>query len=235
MRISDPIGEAILDYAENRKPNDIIVSSELCEDDVIPLEVLFRTLKDMPELEVKALELCRGDILDVGAGAGMHCLELQKKGINIFAIESSPGASEHLKNSNIPVENVNFENFNPGSKYDTILMLMNGIGIAGTLGQLKATLLHAKSLLKPGGQLLCDSSDIRYLYEDDDGALWMNLNAEYYGNFRFQMHYKKTSGPWFDWLYVDYDSLHIIANKVGFSCKRVSEQENHFLAQLSID
>jgi len=235
MRVSDPIGEAILDYAGNRKPNDIIVSSELCEDDVIPLEVLFRTRKDMPELEVKALELCRGDILDVGAGAGMHCLELQKKGMNVFAIESSPGASEHLKNSNIPVENVNFENFSPSVKYDTILMLMNGIGIAGTLGQLKATLLHAKSLLKPGGQLLCDSSDIRYLYEDDDGALWMNLNAEYYGNFRFQMHYKKTSGPWFDWLYVDYDSLHIIANKVGFSCKRVSEQENHFLAQLSID
>jgi SAM-dependent methyltransferase len=235
MRISDPIGEAILDYAENRIPNDIIVSSELCEDDVIPLEVLFRTRKDMPELELKALELCRGDVLDVGAGAGIHCLELQKKGINVFAIESSPGASEHLKNSNIPVENVNFENFNPSSKYDTILMLMNGIGIAGTLGQLKATLLHAKTLLKPGGQLLCDSSDIRYLYEDDDGALWMNLNAEYYGNFRFQMHYKKTSGPWFDWLYVDYDSLHIIANKAGFTCKRVSEQENHFLAQLSID
>ena len=235
MRISDPIGEAILDYAENRKPNDIIVSSELCEDDVIPLEVLFRTRKDMPELELKALELCRGDVLDVGAGAGIHCLELQKKGINVFAIESSPGASEHLKNSNISVENVNFENFNPSIKYDTILMLMNGIGIAGTLRQLKATLLHAKTLLKPGGQLLCDSSDIRYLYEDDDGALWMNLNAEYYGNFRFQMHYKKTSGPWFDWLYVDYDSLHIIANKVGFTCKRVSEQENHFLAQLSID
>ena len=235
MRISDPIGEAILDYAENRQANDIIVSSELCEDDVIPLEVLFRTRKDMPELELKALELCRGDVLDVGAGAGIHCLELQKKGINVFAIESSPGASEHLKNSNIPVENVNFENFNPSIKYDTILMLMNGIGIAGTLGQLKATLLHAKTLLKPGGQLLCDSSDIRYLYEDDDGALWMNLNAEYYGNFRFQMHYKKTSGPWFDWLYVDYDSLHIIANKAGFTCKRVSEQENHFLAQLSID
>ena len=114
-------------------------------------------------------------------------------------------------------------------------MLMNGIGIAGTLGQLKATLLHAKTLLKPGGQLICDSSDIRYLYEDDDGALWMNLNAEYYGNFRFQMHYKKTSGPWFDWLYIDYDCLHIIANKVGFSCKKVSEQDHHFLAQLSIN
>jgi precorrin-6B methylase 2 len=235
MRISDPIGEAILDYAENRQANDIIVSSELCEDDVIPLEVLFRTRKEMPELELKALELCRGDVLDVGAGAGIHCLELQKKRLNVFAIEASLGATEHLRNCNIPVEHVLFENFAPNTKYDTILMLMNGIGIAGTLGQLKATLLHAKTLLKPGGQLICDSSDIRYLYEDDDGALWMNLNAEYYGNFRFQMHYKKTSGPWFDWLYIDYDSLHIIANKAGFSCKKVSEQDHHFLAQLSIN
>lgn len=234
MTVSDPIGEAILDYAENRKPNDIVVSSELCENDVIPLEVLFRSLKDMPKLEIEALELCRGAILDVGAGAGVHCLVLQKKGLNVFAIESSPGASKHLKNINVPVQNVLFENFKPNSKFDTILMLMNGIGIAGSLGQLKATLMHAKSLLKPGGQLLCDSSDIRYLYEDDDGAIWMNLNAEYYGNFRFQMHYKNTSGPWFDWLYVDYDSLHIIANKVGFSCKRISEQDHHFLAQLSI-
>jgi SAM-dependent methyltransferase len=189
----------------------------------------------MPELELKALELCRGDVLDVGAGAGIHCLELQKKGLNVFAIEASLGATEHLRNCNIPVEHVLFENFAPNTKYDTILMLMNGIGIAGTLGQLKATLLHAKTLLKPGGQLICDSSDIRYLYEDDDGALWMNLNAEYYGNFRFQMHYKKTSGPWFDWLYIDYDSLHIIANKAGFSCKKVSEQDHHFLAQLSIN
>jgi hypothetical protein len=49
------------------------------------------------------------------------------------------------------------------------------------------------------------------------------------------MHYKKTSGPWFDWLYIDYDSLHIIANKAGFSCKKVSEQDHHFLAQLSIN
>jgi SAM-dependent methyltransferase len=235
MTLSDPIGEAILDFAATRKPNDIIVSSELCEDDIIPLEVLFRSQKDMPELELHALKLCRGDILDVGAGAGVHCTALQNKGMNVFAIESSAGATKHLKNINIPVDNVLFENFKPNRKFDTILMLMNGIGIAGTLGQLKATLLHAKSLLKSGGQLLCDSSDIRYLYEDDDGATWMNLNAEYYGNFRFQMHYKKTSGPWFDWLYVDYDSLHIIANKVGFSCKRISEQEHHFLAQLSID
>ena len=233
MRVSDPIGEAILDYAENRKPNDIIVSSELCEDDVIPLEVLFRTRKDMPELEVKALELCRGDVLDVGAGAGIHCLELQKKGLNVFAIEASLGATTHLKNMNIPAENILFENFKPNRKFDTILMLWNGIGIAGTLHQLKATLLHAKSLLNPGGQILCDSTDSRHIYESN--ALLLNLNEEYYGNFRARCSYKKIVGDWFYWLFIDYDRLQSIATDIGYSCKQISEHEHRFLAQLIID
>ena len=111
---------------------------------------------------------------------------------------------------------------------------MNGIGIAGTLANLEKTLLKAKSLLQEGGQLICDSSDIRYLYEDEDGSMWMDLNSEYYGNFRFQMHYKKISGPWFDWLYVDYDNLHRVATKVGFKSVKIMEQENHFLAQLTL-
>ena len=38
----DPIGQAIQDYAKNKKPFDIIVSSDLCDDDIIPIEVLFR-------------------------------------------------------------------------------------------------------------------------------------------------------------------------------------------------
>jgi hypothetical protein len=48
------------------------------------------------------------------------------------------------------------------------------------------------------------------------------------------MHYKKISGPWFDWLYVDYDNLHHVAKKVGFKSVKVLDQDNHFLAQLTL-
>jgi hypothetical protein len=113
-------------------------------------------------------------------------------------------------------------------------MLMNGIGIAGTLANLEKTLTHAKSLLNEGGKILCDSSDIKYLYEDEDGSLWVNLNQEYYGNFRFQMKYKKETGPWFDWLYVDFDSLFTAAKNVGLKCTRVYEQDDNFLAEISL-
>jgi len=231
---ADPIGDAILDYASNHKPFDIVVSSDLCDDDIIPIEVLFRSYKEMPDLEKRALTLCKGNVLDVGAGAGIHCHELIKKGHLVSAIDSSEGAITYLKESGINAIHSNFEEFDTKERFDTILMLMNGIGIAGKLSNLEKTLLKAKKMLNTRGQIIFDSSDVKFLYEDEDGAMWIDLNTEYYGNFKFQMHYKKTSGDWFDWLYVDYDKMHEIATKLGFKCKRIMEQDNHYLAQLSL-
>jgi SAM-dependent methyltransferase len=228
----DPIGQAILDYVKTNKPDDIIVTSEICEDDIIPIEVLFRTLQEMPDLEICAIENAKGRVLDVGAGAGVHALEMKKKGCDVLAIDISKGAIEYLKKSGLEVQEIDFFQLKD-QKFDTITMLMNGIGIAGSLANLENTLNHAKSLLNPGGKILCDSCDIRYLYEDEDGALWVNLNTEYYGNFRFQMKYKKEIGPWFDWLYVDFDSLFNAAQNIGMKATRIYEKDDNYLAEIT--
>lgn len=228
----DPIGQAILDYASTNKPDDIIVASEICEDDIIPIEVLFRSLEEMPELEVCAIEKATGKVLDVGAGAGVHALEMKKRGCDVLAIDISSGAIKHLQKKGLETLEIDFFELKD-QKFDTITMLMNGIGIAGSLSNLEKTLNHAKSLLNPGGKLLCDSCDIRYLYEDEDGSLWVNLNTEYYGNFRFQMKYKKEIGPWFDWLYVDFDSLFLAAQNVGLKATRVFEKDDNYLAEIT--
>ena len=230
--MGDPIGQAILDYVKTNKPDDIIVCSEICEDDIIPIEVLFRTLEEMPELEVCAINKANGKVLDVGAGAGVHALEMKKNGCEVLCIDISKGAVEHLKSKGLNVEEIDFYDLKD-EKFDTITMLMNGIGIAGSLSNLEKTLEHAKSLLNPEGKILCDSSDIRYLYEDEDGALWVNLNTEYYGNFRFQMKYKKETGSWFDWLYVDFDSLYKAAQNVGMKATRIYEKEDNYLAEIT--
>jgi len=228
----DPIGQAILDYVKTNKPDDIIVTSEICEDDIIPIEVLFRTLEEMPDLEICAIENAKGRVLDVGAGAGVHALEMKKKGCDVLAIDISKGAIEYLKKSGLEVQEIDFFQLKD-QKFDTITMLMNGIGIAGSLANLENTLNHAKSLLNPGGKIVCDSCDIRYLYEDEDGALWVNLNTEYYGNFRFQMKYKKEIGPWFDWLYVDFDSLFNAAQNIGMKATRIYEKDDNYLAEIT--
>lgn len=232
-KFGDPIGEAIKAYSTTRKPEDIIVYSDICEDDIIPVEVLFRTYNTMPELEKKALELVTGKVLDIGAGAGSHALELTNRGFQVRAIDISPGAVQYMISRGIPSRRTNFFDLK-NETYDTLLMLMNGIGIAGKLSNLENTLLHAKTLMNPGGKLICDSSDIKYLYEDDDGSMWIDLNTEYYGNFRFQMKYKKEKGPWFEWLYVDFDNLFKAARKVGLNARRVYDENDHYLAELTL-
>ena len=228
----DPIGVAILDYHTHQQPADITVMSDICEDDVIPLEILFRAHDQMPELEKIALTKANGKILDVGAGAGSHALHLQKNGKEVHAIDISEGAVECMKKQGLQARQVDLYDLKD-EKYDTILMLMNGIGIAGTLSNLENTLLHLKSLLNPGGKLYCDSSDIRYLYEDDEGALWIDLNTEYHGNFRFQMKYNDEIGPWFDWLYVDFENLAQHAEKVGLTIEKIHESDNSYLAEIT--
>lgn len=229
----DPIGKAIADYQQ--KPNElaeIIVHSKLCEDDVIPVPYLFRSYEEFPELEKIALEACSGKILEVGAGAGMHTKYLHENGKDVLAIDISEGAVSFMKQNNIPARLQDFYEFK-GETFDTILMLMNGIGIAGELSNLENTLLHAKQLLNDGGSLIFDSSDIMYLYEDEEGGVWMDLNTEYYGNFDYQMEYNGVESEWFKWLYVDFVRMEEIAEKVGFKVEILFEDDTQYLVKLT--
>ena len=231
--LNDPMGQAILDFSIKGKADDIIVSSDICDDDIIPVHYLFRSYDEMPEIEQFALGRCEGKILDVGAGAGMHSEFLINKGLQVKAIDISPKSIEHMRSRNIPCENINFLDLKHGN-YNVLLLLMNGIGIAKTLKQLDALLVHAKKLVNSGGKIICDSSDIKYLYEDEEGGYWMDLNSSYYGNFRFQMKYKNHISEWFEWLYVDFDNLKQAASRTGWKATKVYENGDHYLAELTL-
>lgn len=229
---NDPIGQAILDYAQLKKPFDIVVSSDLCDDDIIPIEVLFRKEEEMPELELNALDQCRGHVLDIGAGAGVHALALQDRGHKVSAIDLSAGAVSYMNQNGIAAAQLDFYELPQKPQYDTILSLMNGLGLAKNLDNLPVFLKKIHALLQPGGRFIADSTDVKYLYEDEEGGHWIDLNSAYYGNFKFQMHYKKSTGPEFEWLYVDYNTLHEHASACGFKCKRAFTIEENYLAVL---
>lgn len=229
----DPIGLAINDYIDGKETPDLIVKSDLSEDDIMEVDYYFRTESALPILEKTALKNCKGKILDVGACVGAHAIPLKNKGHDVVAIDICKPAVDYLKTNNIEAYTSDFLSFNTG-KFDTLLLLMNGIGIAESLEDLPSFLEHAKSLLQPGGKIICDSTDVQYFYEDADGALWMDLNAAYYGEFKFQMSYKNQEGPWFNWLYLDEDKLKEYAQKAGFKMNiLVREPEQYsFLAEL---
>lgn len=230
----DPMGAAILDYQTSGKAGKLRILSSMFEEDEMPVKHLFRKFEDMPELEQKALKLAKGKVLDVGAGAGCHALTLQEEGLAVKAIDISPLSCKAMKLRSVKdVECINLFNEHLETGFDTILLLMNGTGIAGKIANLPALFNRLKALLNPGGQILIDSSDIKYIYENEDGSFDIDLNGAYYGEVDYQMIYKNVKGDAFDWLYVDYPMLQSIANSCGLQCELIAEGEHYdYLAKL---
>ncbi|TXB65794.1 class I SAM-dependent methyltransferase [Vicingus serpentipes] len=236
MNSTDALGEALKDVYFNSAGEDIIVISDIAEDDIIPTDYLFRNYKQMPKLERKALDLCFGDVIDVGAASGSHSLYLQEKGIKVKAIDISIGAIDVMKARNIEnAELIDFFELKE-EKFDTILLLMNGIGIAGTIEKLPEFLNQCKSLLNPKGQVLLDSSDIAYMFEEEDGSKWVDVNKNYHGEVVYQMQYKNTITEKFNWLFLDFNTLKNEAKKLGLKTEKVIAGSHFdFLARLTLE
>ncbi len=231
----DILGAALLDYYHDRYTEDILTETNISEEDTLPLPYLFRNFKEMPLIEQKALALAKGKVLDAGCGAGSHALYLQEKGLDVTAIDLSPGAIEVcflrgvLKAKVIDILDVT-------EKFDTILLLMNGTGFFQNLEKAPYYLKHLKNLLNPDGQILIDSSDLIYMFDvDDDGGVWVSTEREYYGELTFKMSYKGNTSAEFEWLYLDFERLEQVSNEVGLQCELIANGDHYdYLAKLKL-
>ena len=224
----DPMGAAIADYHRNGKASKLRVFSSQFEEDEIPVAQLFRTFDEMPPLEKKALQLASGKILDCGAGSGCHALALQDMGKEVQAIDISPFSVEVMQQRGVRQAcQINLFDAHYLEKFDTILMLMNGSGIIGKLENMGVFFNKMKQLLNPGGCIYMDSSDLRYLFEDEDGSFLIDLAGDYYGEIDYRMQYRQVKGETFDWLYVDFQTLSLYASENGFTAELVQEGEHY--------
>lgn len=231
----DPMGLAIYDFHKTGKADVLRVYSSQFEEDEIPVSDLFRDYDNMPELEKAALDMAHGRILDVGAGSGCHSIALKEMGKEVVAIDISPLAVDVMLERGIDAREVNLYDERFVEKFDTVLMLMNGTGIIGTLENMPLFFERIRTLLKPGGKILVDSSDLRYLFEEEDGSLMIDLADDYYGLLDYQMQYKDVCGEPFDWLYVDFDTLAFHAEENGFNAVLVAEGDHYdYLAELTL-
>ncbi|WP_222984846.1 class I SAM-dependent methyltransferase [Flagellimonas meishanensis] len=234
--MEDVFGKALMDYHAGNYTEDIITFSSLDEKDCIPLPYLFRDIGEMPALEQKALDLAHGKVLDIGCGAGSHALYLQEKGLEVTALDSSAGAIHVCKKRGVAsTNNQSILDYAEGS-FDTLLLLMNGIGLAGSLKNLDAFLMHLASLLRPNGQILLDSSDIIYMFEqEEDGGYWIPSDVDYYGEVTFVMEYKNQKTAPFPWLYIDYDTLRNKCLANNLSCELILLGPHYdYLAKLTL-
>lgn len=232
----DPMGTAISDYFNHHRADRLRVFSSQFEEDMIPVKELFRTIQSMPMLERTALQMAEGKILDVGAGSGCHALALQEMGKEVCAIDISPLSVEVMKQRGVKESRlVNLFDETFTETFDTVLMLMNGSGIIGRLSNMPDFFQRMKLLLRPGGCILMDSSDLRYLFEEEDGSIVIDLAGDYYGEIDFRMQYKNVKGDAFDWLYVDFQTLSLYASECGFKAELVKEGKHYdYLVKLSL-
>ena len=219
----DVYGEALDDYFVHQEEKfPLILHTSYGDQDEMPVEIFFREPDDFPELEFIGLSLCDGRVLDVGAGVGSHSLYLQEKGFEVDALELSQIACHIMQQRG--VQHIICEDFYKfeGQKYDTLLLLMNGIGLAGDVDGFRKLLQHSKELLTENGQLIFDSSDISYLYNDYN----IKKPAHYFGEIQYQYEYKGTRGNLFKWLYLDQDLLIKISHELGWVVQILYEDEN---------
>ena len=232
--IHDVYGKALLDYYNGNKVK-LWTFSSIAGKDELPLAHLFRSYKEMPPLEQLALKLSKGKILDLGCGAGSHSLYLEQKNLDVKAIDISIGAIDVCKLRGL--KNAVHQDFwsLKNEKYDTVIALMNGVGICGTIDHLPKFLSHLKSLITVNGQVLIDSSDLVYMFEDEDGEINIPPGEPYYGEVQFYLKYGDQKSAAFNWLYIDYIRLKKYAAEAGLTCDMIYEGEHYdYLVRLTL-
>ncbi|MDQ3192580.1 MAG: class I SAM-dependent methyltransferase [Bacteroidota bacterium] len=229
-KVEDLSGKALYDFYKQQSHSDLLLETSYGETETVPLELFLKTPEQFSAIEQFSMDLCKGKILDVGAGSGSQALYLQKKKKDVTVLEISPTLIKLMKERGI-INTLNCDIFKYNVKqFDTLLFLMNGIGIAGTVQKLESLLVKLKSILAPGGQILFDSSDVDYLYEDT-----IYPTDHYYGQIKYRYIYNGNKGKWFNWLYIDQQLMSTIAKKLSMNFQVIYEDDSgQYLGRLTL-
>ena len=228
---------AAMEAYHRGKQDAILVVYDDFERDEVPISYFFRGPEQFPPLEQLALELCRGRVLDVGAGSGCHSLALQERGFEVTAIEILPPLVRILQERGVrDVRAATWMDVEAG-RFDTVFMMMNGLGLTETLPGLRRFFSEARRLIAPGGQVLADSTDVRARLDPDAGRTGAleRPDGRYVGELHFQVEYEGQKGEPFPQLYVDANTLIRFARDEEWDCEIVSEPDEygHYLARLT--
>jgi SAM-dependent methyltransferase len=232
MTQKDLFGQALYDYWHNNQPEDMITWTNLTDKEILPTLYLFRSFDEMPLSEQLALQAAQGRILDVGAGSGTHSLWLQEHQKDVTALELSDINCKLMQERGLKkVVQQDFFNYNPDQKFDTLLLLMNGVGIVQKAQHLDKLFEQINNLMSDKGQTFLHSSDLKYLY--DTGKGYQIPKGSYYGDLEFFVSYKGQTED-FLWTYVDENTLRIYSKQHRLNVEKIDKtDEADFLLRLT--
>lgn len=233
-----PYGLGLLSFFEGHTGAQIIIRRDDGIEIPLPASHFFRSASQFTPIENKAIKKSYGQILDIGAGTGIHSLALQASGFTVTAIDIDPNAVRIMAARGVKTAFRADMSDYEGGPFDTILLLGHGIGITGTIDGLQRFLVRARQLTRKGGQVLLDSLDVRKT--TDEGNLNYHkrnvLAGRYVGETRIQAEFRGLKGPFFNWLHIDPVTLAEYAGKEGWNCEiLLNEDSGEYLARLVRD
>jgi ubiquinone/menaquinone biosynthesis C-methylase UbiE len=230
-----PFGLALVDYYRGDSTATLIVYRDDGYRSGHPIGAFYRESTDM-NIDRVALDNCRGRVLDVGAGTGLHSLHLQNQGLPICAIDISPEACEIMRKRGVNEVGCSDISDFQDEPFDTILILGRSIGMVENIAGLDHFLTDIHRLVKPNGQILlnslnvtCTSNPVHLAYHEANRRA-----GRYVGEIRLQFEYKGIKGPIHGWLQADSETLSTHASKAGWSCEiLLREDDGNYLARLT--
>lgn len=228
----DPQAEALSAFWSGDTKAQLTIRTVLGTTD-IPASIYFRSLDDMPMAELYALELCKGQVLEIGAGAGSHALALQSMGIPVTALDIHPTMGKIMQDRGVnQVVIGDCWAYEPAHPFDTLLLMMNGIGFVSYVHRIAPFLEKSREWLAPGGQILLDSTDLSI---NVPGIAHKNPSPDYWGEMTYELGFRGQFAEPLTWLYLAPDLLKQEANAAGWHMQVIYEgDDGHYLARLTM-
>lgn len=191
----------------------------------------FAEYEDWPEIQKQAIKYAWGRVLNVGAGAGRVSLYLQKKKLDVVAIDNSPLAIKVCKKRGVkhaiilPIEQI--DKFKPNS-FDTVVMFGNNFGLFGSFRKAKVLLKKFYKITSPNALIIAEVND-PYKTDDPVHLAYHKLNkrrGRMPGQLRIRIRFKNYIGNWFDYLMVSKSEMKEILKDTGWRVKKFIDSDN---------
>ena len=187
-----------------------------------------------PPTDVAALDwITGGPVLDIGCATGRHVELLRDRGIEATGIDSCPAAVELATRAGIDCRVGDAWRPPVGAGYAAVTALGANLGIAGAVARVPGFLGALATALRPGGQLIVTSIDWRQAAGPHGEFVAERRRAgRYPGDARLRLRLGETVSSWFDWVWVDRDSLDAAASEAGLRVAGVMSWRHHYAARL---